>query len=88
LRARASPVVACADPTTVQILGAVCHWRGPLPDDGPQLVLIEGLEVARVAARGRYVLGIGLRDALASPSYDVSNVAGNALRTLMDSQHQ
>lgn len=63
-RARARPVVACADPTPVEILGAVRHWGCPLSYDGEQLVLIEGLEAARVSARGRYVLGIRLRDAL------------------------
>ena len=91
-RARVSPVVARADPTPVEILGAVRHWGGPLSNDGKQLVRIKGLEVVRNTARGRNVLGIGLLDALASPRasplYDVSNVARDTPGALMDSQQQ
>ena len=85
-RARARPVVACADPTPVEILGAVRHCGCPLSYDGEQLVLIEGLEAARVAARGRYVLGIRLRDALevhpVSDPEDPRSLPNNGLTAL------
>jgi hypothetical protein len=54
-----------ADLTVPQKGNGVGCSPGPLPDDCSQLVRIEGLEVARFATRARYVLGIGLRDALA-----------------------
>jgi hypothetical protein len=64
-RSRESSVVTRTDAPSVEVLRAVRHGRCPLPDDGPQLVFIEVLEVVTLAARSGYVLRLRLHNGLA-----------------------
>ena len=55
-RPSTSPIIACANTTSVEVICAVRHGGGPLPNDGPQLVLVEVRQTAPLAARCGYVL--------------------------------
>ena len=55
-RSRERSIVSRADAPSVKVLRAVRHGACPLPDDGPQLVLIKVLEVVTLAACSGYVL--------------------------------
>lgn len=59
-RSRERSVVTRADAPSVEVPRAVCHGGCPLPNDGPQLVLIEVPEVVTLAARSGYVLRLRL----------------------------
>ena len=64
-RSRERAVVSRADAPSVEVLGAVRHGRCPLPNDGPQLVIIKVLEITTLAACSGYVLRLRLRYGLA-----------------------
>jgi len=49
-RSRARSIVTRAGSPSVEVFRAVCHGGCPLPNDGPQLVLIEILEAITLAA--------------------------------------
>ena len=55
-RSRKRSVVTRADAPSVEVPRAVRHGGRPLPNDGPQLVVIKVLEAATLAARCGYVL--------------------------------
>ena len=55
-RSRKRSVVTRADAPSVEVPRAVRHGGCPLPNDGPQLVVIKVLEAATLAARCGYVL--------------------------------
>jgi hypothetical protein len=48
-------IIARADATSVEVLCAVRHGRGPLPNDGPQ-ILVGARQATPLAARCGYVL--------------------------------
>ena len=64
-RSSARSVVTRADAPSVEVPRAVRHGGCPLPNDGPQLVFIEVLEVVTLAARSGYMLRLRLQYALA-----------------------
>lgn len=59
-RSRERSVVTRADAPSVEVPRAVRHGGCPLPNDSPQLVFIEVLEVVTLAARSGYVLRLRL----------------------------
>ena len=56
MRSGERSVVTRADAPSVEVLRAVRHGGCPLPNDDPQLVFIEVLEVVTLATGGGYVL--------------------------------
>jgi hypothetical protein len=65
VRSRERSVVTRADAPSVEVPRAVRHGACPLPNDGPQLVLIKALEVVTLAARSGYMLRLRLYNTLA-----------------------
>ena len=84
-RSRVRSVVTRADATSVEVPRAVRHGGCPLPNDGPQLVLIKVLEVAALAARSGYVLRLRLRYVLVDRTMSPMRSSNTVSR---DSRHR